>query len=146
MNSSLLKLINNCKKVNIPYLTIFKTDKSTIEMPKADKPYIYIVVSGSIRLYTPSGMMDYISGQYSVSAIDTPTKAEIISFSDNNEFTAISVEFSFEEVISVILNLDNSLLELILNSGLSDEVMDNADKSIIDTVTRLLSKNERKEQ
>lgn len=90
--------------------------------------------------------MDYISGQYSVSAIDTPTKAEVITFSDSNEFAAIAIEFSFEEVISVILHLDNSLPEQILNSSLSDEVMDNADKSIIDTVTRLLSMNESKEQ
>lgn len=107
-------------------------------MPKTDNPYIYIIVSGSIRLHTPSGIMDYISGQYSVSAIDTPTKAEVITFSDSNEFAAIAIEFSFEEVISVILHLDNSLPEQILNSSLSDEVMDNADKSIIDTVTRLL--------
>lgn len=146
MLSDLLKFITNYKKVNIPYLTIFKTDKSIIEMPKTDNPYIYIIVSGSIRLHTPSGIMDYISGQYSVSAIDTPTKAEVITFSDSNEFAAIAIEFSFEEVISVILHLDNSLPEQILNSNLSDEVMDNADKSIIDTVTRLLSMNESKEQ
>lgn len=39
MLSDLLKFITNYKKVNIPYLTIFKTDKSIIEMPKTDNPY-----------------------------------------------------------------------------------------------------------
>lgn len=134
------------KKVSIPYLTVFKTNKSVIEMPKSDNLYIYIIVDGALRLHTPSGIMDYISGQYSVSAIDTPMSAEVLAFSYNNEFTAISIDFSFEEVISVILDLDNNLLEKILNSSLSDEVMDNADKSIINAVTHLLSMNENAEQ
>lgn len=146
MVKKLLKTINNCREINIPYLSVHKTQKAVIDMPKSDNPYIYFVVSGSIRLHTQNGIMDYISGQYSVSAIDTPISAEVIAFADDGEFTAISVEFSFEEVISVILNLDSSLLEQILNSKLSDEVMDNADKNVIDTVTRLLSLNESKEQ
>lgn len=146
MLSDLLYLIHTCKKVNIPYLTVFKTNKSVIEMPKSDNPYIYIIADGALRLHTPSGIMDYISGQYSVSAIDTPMSAEVIAFSHNHEFSAISIDFSFEEVISVILSLDNNLLEKILNSALSDEFMDNADKSIINAVTRLLSMNENGEQ
>lgn len=146
MFKNLQNLINNIKIINIPYLTVFKTNKSIIDMPKSDNPYIYIVIEGSLRLHTPSGIMDYISGQYSVSAIDTPISAEVIAFSENNEFTAISINFSFEEIISVILNLDNSLLEDILNATLADEVMDNADKNIVDTVSRLLALNENKEQ
>lgn len=146
MNNSLLNLIHNCKAINIPCLTVFKTNESLIEMPISDHPYIFIVAEGSVRLHTPNGIMDYVSGQYSVSAIDTPTKAEVVAFSEDKTFTAISVEFSFEEVISVILSLDNDLLELILSSDLSDEVMDSADKSVVDTVGRLLLLNDRKEQ
>lgn len=146
MLNDLLNLINKTKVINIPYLTVFQTNKAIIEMPKSDNPYIYMIVQGSIRLHTPNGIMDYISGQYSVSAIDTPISAEVLAFSERHEFTAISIDFSFEEVISVILSLDNSLLEQILNSGLMDMVMDNADKNIIAIINRLLTMNECKEQ
>ena len=48
-------------------------------MPRAENPYLYIVAAGTLRLYTPSGIVDYIEGQYSHSRIDTPLHGTVLA-------------------------------------------------------------------
>ena len=55
-------------------------------MPQTDRFYVYLVLDGSIRLYTPSGIMDYLPGQYSVSRIDTPVSGHVLTFSEKGDF------------------------------------------------------------
>ena len=63
----------------LPFLSIWKTKKDRITMPDGKTPYIYIVANGSMRLHTHNGIMDYLPGQYSVSAIDTPIFGQVFS-------------------------------------------------------------------
>lgn len=69
-----------------------------------------------MRLHTHSGIMDYMQGQYSVSAIDTPESAQVLTFSDEGDFLALSVELQLNDVISVVLDLEENLAERIINS------------------------------
>lgn len=55
--------------------------------------------NGMLRLYTPSGIMDYMAGQYSISRIDTPLKGKVLTLSEQKDFLALSVEFTVHEVI-----------------------------------------------
>lgn len=54
-------------KTEIPFLSIYRSTDRKIDMPQLESFYIYVVLDGSIRLYTPSGIMDYLAGQYSIS-------------------------------------------------------------------------------
>lgn len=56
----------------IPAVTLYRFTAEHIPMPRTEHPYLYIVLDGALRLHTPSGMMDYMAGQYSISRIDTP--------------------------------------------------------------------------
>ena len=49
-------------ETTVPYLKIYRYNTENVPMPKIENPYLYFIIDGSIRLYTPSGIMDYISG------------------------------------------------------------------------------------
>lgn len=91
-------------------------------MPQTETPYIYIVLDGVLRLHTPSGIMDYMAGQYSISKIDTPMYGSILTFSDRHDFLAVSVEIPASDIITTILNLDNDLTEKIINAQLESDM------------------------
>ena len=57
-----LPLKEGCNETKIPYLSIYHYTVEKIEMPKSENLYLYVVLDGSIRLYTPSGIMDYMAG------------------------------------------------------------------------------------
>lgn len=48
----------------IPYITAYQFTTNKIQMPQMENPYLYIVLDGILRLHTPSGIMDYIAGQF----------------------------------------------------------------------------------
>lgn len=41
---------------------MYRFTSEQITMPGTESPCLYIVADGSMRLYTPSGMMDYMAG------------------------------------------------------------------------------------
>lgn len=134
-----LKYCENCCQTAVPYLCAYRFTGGEISMPHINNPYLYIVASGSMRLHTPSGIMDYMQGQYSVSAIDTPQSAQVLTFSEENDFLALSVEFILDDVISILLNLKDNFTEQIINSQLQQKTMINLDIAVIQSVERLLS-------
>ena len=93
----------------------------------------------TLRLFTPSGILDYIPGQYSVSQINTPVSGHVQSFSENHDFLALSLEFTLNEVVSVILDLDGNLAEKIADAGVDDPVMARSDSQVVSSICRLIS-------
>ncbi len=106
-------------------------------MPKTENPYLYIVVDGTLRLYTPSGIMDYMKGQYSISKIDTPLSGSVLTFSPQKSFLALSVEFTVNDVISCALNLDNDLRNRIMGQNMEEQEMSASDGAVIESIYRL---------
>lgn len=123
----------------IPYVKVYRFTDKRIEMPQTDNPYLYIVLDGTLRLYTPSGIMDYMAGQYSISKIDTPLFGTVLVFSDQQDFLAVSVEFFSSDVIQTILALDNTLTERIMSGQLSEQEMVLSDNAVLQSVVRLFS-------
>ena len=103
------------KKSTIPSVTPYRFTTATIKMPQTDNPYLYIVLDGMLRLHTPSGIMDYMAGQYFLSKIDTPLSGTILAFSEHQDFLAVSIEFTPSDVIQTILELDGGLTERIMS-------------------------------
>ena len=126
-------------ETTVPYLKIYRYNTENVPMPKIENPYLYFIIDGSIRLYTPSGIMDYISGQYSASAIDTPLSGRILTFSEEDDFLALSVEFTLNDAISVVLDIEGDLAERIVSSKLTDDAMAAADAMILEPVARALA-------
>lgn len=121
----------------LPYLSIYFSTQRKVEMPQTENFYIYTVLDGSIRLFTPSGIMDYMPGQFSVSKIDTPASGHVLTFSEKGNFLALVIELTLNDVISVLLDMDGSLAEQIANSELDSAQMAKADKNVINAVCRL---------
>lgn len=126
-------------KTKLPYLTFYRFKEKKIEMPQTGNFYIYMVLDGSLRLYTPSGILDYIPGQYSISEIDTPICGHILTFSEKSDFLALAIEFTLNDVISVVLDLEENLAEKIINLQIEDKVMTDSDKNVTSSVYRLIS-------
>ncbi|HJB28754.1 MAG TPA: AraC family transcriptional regulator [Candidatus Blautia faecavium] len=98
----------------MPYLHIYRSSSEKVPMPRTDSPYLYVVLTGSIRLYTPSGILDYVAGQHSISEIDTPLWGHVLAFPKGQDFLALSLDFTLEQVISVVLKLEENLTEHIV--------------------------------
>lgn len=122
-----------------PFLTFYRFTSAEIEIPQTENFHIYTVADGSLRLFTPSGILDYVPGQYSISQIDTPSSGHVQAFSERGDFLALSIEFTLNEVISVILDLEGSLAEQIADGKMEDSVMLLADERVISAICRLIS-------
>ena len=91
-----------------------------------------------MRLHTPSGMLDYVEGQYWASAIDTPVAADVLTLSDEGEFLALSVDVSAEEVASVAIDVQDGLIEDIAEGRTDEGAMAAADALVIESAARLV--------
>jgi AraC-like DNA-binding protein len=129
---------------NIPYVTAYRFTEEKIQMPKTNNSYLYMVVAGALRLYTPSGIMDYMAGQYSVSKIDTPLSGTVLAFSEKRDFLAVSIEFTVNDVITLVLDMDNSLTEKIVNGDMKERDIEASDKAVVESVYRLFYSMQRK--
>lgn len=134
-----LPLENGCNQTGIPCVTVYRFTEEKIPMPLVENPYLYIVLDGMLRLHTPSGIMDYMAGQYSVSRIDTPFMETVLSFSEQQDFLALSIELTVNDVITTVLGLDNNLTEKIMNKQLESSKTAMADAAIAESVYRLFS-------
>ena len=133
-----LKLQDGVNNTVVSYLKVYRFSNTIIYMPETAIPYIYLVLDGSLRLHTPSGIMDYLPGQYSVSAIDTPISGQVLTYGDEKDFLALSIEFTLNDVITVILDIDGNLVERIMNFELDTDTMDEFDKKVGDAAFRLV--------
>ena len=122
----------------IPAVTLYRFTAEHIPMPRTERPYLYLVLDGVLRLHTPSGMMDYMAGQYSISQIDTPLRGTVLSFSARQDFLAICVEFLPSEAIQTVLSLDNDLTERIMSGRMGEREMSAADRAVAESAGRLL--------
>ena len=45
------------RREDAPGITAYRFTGGRIEVPRAENPYLYIVAAGTLRLYTPSGIV-----------------------------------------------------------------------------------------
>lgn len=83
--------------------------------------------------------MDYVAGQYSVSKIDTPLRGTVLTFSDRQDFLALAVEFTPNDVSTEVLDMDNKLTERIMGGELTEEEMSASDNEVLCSVCRIFS-------
>lgn len=50
-------------QAKVSSMTAYRFVEAKINMPQTENPYLYLVLEGTLRLYTPSGIMDYMAGQ-----------------------------------------------------------------------------------
>lgn len=134
-----LPLRTGRNETGIPFVTAWYFTSGSIPMPKTEHPYLYIVLDGMLRLHTPSGMMDYMGGQYSVSKIDTPRSGTVLVPSSRQDFLALSVEFTVHEVITTVLALDHDLIESIMSEHMDEQDRSRSDQAVVQSVYRLFS-------
>ena len=126
------------RNTSIPFLHIFKYSDKTISMPQTQTPYVHFILDGELRLYTPSGIMDYVAGQYSVSAIDTPERGYVLAYSERQDFLSASVAFTANDVMSVIITLDDDLTTHILADDMDEAFKAAQDRCVLSCLERLL--------
>lgn len=130
-------LMEGENKTEIPFLSIYRSTDRKIDMPQLESFYIYVVLDGSIRLYTPSGIMDYLAGQYSISKIDTSNSGYVLTFSDKGDFLALAIELTLNDVISVLLDIDGDFAEKIAAAKLDNGTMTSSDTLVVSSIARL---------
>lgn len=122
----------------IPAVTLYRSTAEHVPMPQTEHPYLYLVLDGTLRLHTPSGMMDRMAGQYFVSRIDAPLRGTVLSFSDRQDLLAVCVEFLPSEVIQTVLGLDDDLTARIMSGQMEGREMSMSDRAVLGSTGRLL--------
>ena len=130
--------LTDCENLKIPFIHIFNNSDKGFSMPQIQTPYIFFVLDGELRLYTPSGIMDYVAGQYSVSAIDTPERGYVLAFSKQHDFWAASVDFTANDMMNVVISLDDELITHILADDLDEELKAKHDYCVMLCLERML--------
>ena len=110
-----------------------------VQLPRIQLPYLYLVLDGALRLHTPSGILDYGAGQYSISRIDTPLRGTVLAPSREEDLLALALAFTANQVIEVVLSLDRELTERIAGEGLGEGTAAAADRAVLQTADRLLA-------
>lgn len=134
-----LPLAEGENQTEIPYLHIYKSTERQIRLPQREHIYLHAVADGSVRLYSPSGIMDYTAGQYFIAQIDTPITGHVLTFSEMSDFLMLSAEFAVSDAISVVLELEGGLIQDILSAAVSPAASEAADESLFTAIRRLLS-------
>ena len=67
------------------------------------------------------------------------SKGRVLSFSAQGDFLALSLKFSLSDVHEVIIELDGSLAEKIMDGSVSSDIMEHSDAQILDAVLSLLT-------
>ena len=134
-----MELIDGYNITPLSYLSVYRTTSKMLQMPPDNMPYLFVVLDGSMHLYTPSGILDYVAGQYSVSSIDTPSKGSILAFSENQDFCAVSLSFNLNEVHEVMMEINGDLAKQILDDSIPMEIMEQADQNVLNSIYNLMS-------
>lgn len=121
----------------VPYLTVYRHTGKEAAIPDGASRYLYYIADGSVRLHTPSGILDYVSGQYSLSAVDMPFRGEIVAPSVHGDFLALSVGFTADEVFGVLMSIEGNLAEKIADGKLTRAFSERADGNVTDCIARL---------
>lgn len=121
----------------VPYLTVYRHTGKEAAIPDGASRYLYYIVDGSVRLHTPSGILDYVSGQYSLSAVDMPFRGEIAAPSVHGDFLALSFGFTADEVFGVLMSIEGNLAERIADGKLPRAFSERADGNVTDCIARL---------
>lgn len=130
--------LNSCRDSEISFLQVYSNLEKEFLMPQEQMLYIFFVLDGELRLYTPSGIMDYVAGQYSISAIDTPKRGYVLAFSEHQDFLSAVVSFTANDVMNVIITLDDELTRKILDDALDDDFKMKQEQQVLSCLERML--------
>lgn len=125
------------KNLPFPAVSLYQSHQDSLALPQLEVPYIFFLLAGELRLYTPSGTLDYIPGQFSISAIDTPEKAYALSLSESEDLLAVTLEMTANDVLEVVLTLEDELVEQMVNDSLPEAVKTRQDQLVLDCLERL---------
>lgn len=122
----------------VSYMDVYRFTQKEVVLPEdvAD-PYLFLVVKGSMRLHSIEGVFDYEPGQYFISAIHSPRTGEVLNVSQTDPFIALRIEFSAQDVISVMLDIDGDLPERLFDETVS-AALPHADDKLTEVLLRLL--------
>ena len=126
-------------ETGVPRMWACRFSGEEVQMPRIQLPYLYLVLDGALRLHTPSGILDYGAGQYSISRIDTPLRGTVLAPSREGDLLALALAFTANQVIGVVLSLDRELTERIAGEGLGEGTAAAADRAVLQTADRLLA-------
>ena len=126
-------------ETGVPRMWACRFSGEEVQMPRIQLPYLYLVLDGALRLHTPSGILDYGAGQYSISRIDTPLRGTVLAPSREGDLLALALAFAANQVIEVVLALDRELTERIAGEGLGEGTAAAADRAAFQTADRLLA-------
>lgn len=138
---SVMPYINSDGKNTTPvsYIDVYRYTQKEMILPDIPNPYLFFVVHGDMRLHSIEGIFEYKAGQYLISAIDSPRAAEILSDLQTYPFIALLIEFSVDDVISVMLDIDGDLPEKLFDETAAAAMPPCTDEKMIEILILLLN-------
>lgn len=119
-------------------LQVFCFQERTIPLLQHAQSLIVLIPEGSIRLFTPAGILDYGPGDFFLSQIDTPVQAKVLCFSSKGDLPLLCLPIQREQAMNLVLDLDDGLIERIIGEKLEEGQMEQEKQNVISAMERLL--------
>lgn len=123
---------------SVPSLTAYRVFGTETHMPQGNGICVFIIVGGTLRLHSPSGVADYPPGSRVVCQVDTPPTGIVHCLSDQGDFLAFSIRFETSDTLSTLLELDSDVIRLVAGGELAAERMVLENAALLEDLTRLL--------
>jgi AraC-like DNA-binding protein len=121
----------------IPFLTRIQYSRQTSEISGVLTPSICLILQGAKKLHLGQEVIDYHAGDYLVSVIDIPASAQIIGATKQSPYIGLRVDFTTEDIASVVTEADISFKprNKKLNTG---AYVGTADEGLVESFYRLV--------
>ncbi|MCF8610486.1 AraC family transcriptional regulator [Gordonia sp. HY285] len=113
----------------MPGLAVYRGERGTVRMPSLERPYVMFVLVGTLALHQLGAVRQFEAGNYVVSEVQTPTMADA-----TDSWLALIVDFSIDEIGSVLLELDEGPT----GGGPSGDASPDGDAQLLDALARLV--------
>lgn len=123
----------------VPFITLFKYSEQNVTIPDTSNPYVCFTLNGVLRLHFYRGIFDYQPGQYVISTLDLPLSGQTMTVSLDSPFCALHIEFTIDEVIAVLLDMNADYLDIEVEETENTGIQPYADEMLLDILSRLLN-------
>ncbi|MFG3151442.1 helix-turn-helix domain-containing protein [Streptomyces sp. NPDC048219] len=125
----------------IPGVTAYRHTGKAASLPTTLNPSLYLVADGVVRIDYRDQPVEVLPGRFVIGEMDTPLAGWCPSATLTVPTLALAIEFSLDEVMSVLLDIDSDLPKSVFHSA-DGEPSGQDDARLLDGITRLLRADE----
>ncbi|RJG00885.1 helix-turn-helix domain-containing protein [Noviherbaspirillum sedimenti] len=123
----------------IAYGTLHCYRDDTVIASSTQDTFAYLIINGAVRITQQSGVVEYSSGQYFLSSSIKGVAAHAIAIATPSPHLALRFDFTVEDVVAVLLDMEVNFTSSVLEKSASLEVGSQDQLSFLELALRIVN-------